>query len=137
MANTEKNTPAVDETTVVDETPAVDEAELEAAREEARRNAVKFFEIEFKKPIKYNNKEYAKLSFDFDKLTGLDGLAIEEELQMMNKAVIVPALSGEYLIRMAARACTERIGADIFNVMPLRDFNRIRSAARSFLILSE
>ena len=110
MANTEKNTPAVDETTVVDETPAVDEAELEAAREEARRNAVKFFEIEFKKPIKYNNKEYAKLSFDFDKLTGLDGLAIEEELQMMNKAVIVPALSGEYLIRMAARACTERIG---------------------------
>jgi len=137
MENTEKNTPAIDETTVVDETPAVDEAELEAARNEARRNAVKFFEIEFKKPIKYNNKEYTKLSFDFEKLTGWDGLAIEEELQMMNKAVIVPAFSGEYLVRMAARACTERIGADIFNVMPLKDYNRIRSAARSFLILSE
>ena len=128
MENIEKNAP---------ETPAVDEKELEAARQEARKNNVAQFEIEFKKPVKYNNKEYAKLSFDFDKLTGLDGLAIEEELQMMNKAVIVPALSGDYLVRMAARACTERIGADIFNYMSLKDYNRIRSAARSFLILSE
>ena len=125
MTNTEKNTPAVDET------------ELEAAHEEARKSDVALFEIEFKKPVKYNGKEYSKLSFDFEKLTGRDGLAIEEELQMMNKAVIVPALSGEYLVRMAARACTERIGADIFNYMSLKDYNRIRSAARSFLILSE
>ena len=128
MENIEKNAP---------ETPAVDEKELEAARQEARKNNVAQFEIEFKKPVKYNNKEYTKLSFDFDKLTGLDGLAIEEELQMLNKAVIVPALSGDYLVRMAARACTERIGADIFNYMSLKDYNRIRSAARSFLILSE
>lgn len=125
MANTEKNTTAVDET------------ELEAAREEARKNDVALFEIEFKKPVKYNGKEYSKLSFDFEKLTGRDGLAIEEELQMMNKTVIVPAFSGEYLVRMAARACTEKIGADIFDYMPIKDYNRIRSAARSFLILSE
>ena len=125
MANTEKNTTAVDET------------ELEAAREEARKNDVALFEIEFKKPVKYNGKEYSKLSFDFEKLTGRDGLAIEEELQMMNKAVIVPALSGEYLVRMAAKACTEKVGADIFDYMPIKDYNRIRSAARSFLILSE
>ncbi len=117
--------------------PAVDENELEAAREEARKNSVSFYEITFKEPLKYNSKEYSKLSFDFGKLKGGDGLAIEEELQMMNKAVIVPALSGEYLIRMAAKACTETIGADIFNVMSLKDYNRIRSAARSFLILSE
>lgn len=125
MENTEKNTTAVDEN------------ELEAAREEARKSDVALFEIEFKKPVTYNGKEYSKLAFDFDKLTGLDGLAIEEELQMMNKAVIVPALSGEYLVRMAARACTERIGADIFNYMSLKDYNRIRSAARSFLLQSE
>ena len=125
MANTEKNTTAVDET------------ELEAAREEARKSNVALFEIEFKNPVKYNGKEYSKLSFDFEKLTGRDGLAIEEELQMMNKAVIVPALSGEYLVRMAAKACTENVGADIFDYMPIKDYNRIRSAARSFLILSE
>ena len=125
MTNTEKNTPAVDET------------ELEAAHEEARKSDVALFEIEFKKPVKYNGKEYSKLSFDFEKLTGRDGLAIEEELLMMNKTVIVPAFSGEYLVRMAARACTEKVGADIFDYMSLKDYNRIRSAARSFLILSE
>ncbi len=125
MATNEKNTTAVDET------------ELEVAREEARKSDVALFEIEFKKPVKYNGKEYSKLSFDFEKLTGRDGLAIEEELQMMNKTVIVPAFSGEYLVRMAARACTEKIGADIFDYMPIKDYNRIRSAARSFLILSE
>ena len=125
MANNEKNATAVDET------------ELEAAREEARKSNVALFEIEFKKPVKYDGKEYSKLSFDFEKLTGRDGLAIEEELQMMNKAVIVPALSGEYLVRMAAKACTEKVGADIFDYMPIKDYNRIRSAARSFLILSE
>ncbi len=125
MANTEKNTTAVDEN------------ELESAREEARKRNVTLFEIEFKNPVKYDGKEYSKLSFDFEKLTGRDGLAIEEELQMMNKAVIVPALSGEYLVRMAARACTEKVGADIFDYMPIKDYNRIRSAARSFLLLSE
>lgn len=125
MENKEKNTTAVDET------------ELEAAREEAREATTNLFEIEFKKPVIYNGKEYSKLSFDFEKLTGMDGLAIEEELQMMNKAVIVPVMSGEYLIRMAARACTERIGSDIFNSMPFREFNRIRAAARSFLLRSE
>ena len=125
MANTEKNTTAVDET------------ELEAAREEARKSNVALFEIEFKKPVKYDGKEYSKLSFDFEKLTGRDGLAIEEELLTMNKAVIVPSLSGEYLVRMAAKACTEKVGADIFDYMPIKDYNRIRSAARSFLILSE
>ncbi len=129
MENTEKNTAV--------ENVAVDEKELETAREEARKNDSSLFEIEFKKPVRYNDKEYTKLAFDFDKLTGMDGLAIEEELQMLNKAVIVPALSGEYLIRMAARACTERVGADIFNYMSLKDYNRVRSAARSFLLLSE
>lgn len=125
MANNEKNTTAVDEN------------ELETALEEARKSNVTLFEIQFKKPVTYNGKEYSELSFDFEKLTGRDGLAIEEELQMMNRAVIVPALSGEYLVRMAARACTEKIGADIFDYMPIKDYNRIRSAARSFLILSE
>ena len=130
MENTEKNV-------TTPETPAVDENEFNAARAEAQKKDVSRLTIKFKKPVKYNNKEYEELSFDFDKLTGMDGLAIEEELQMLNKAVIVPALSGEYLIRMAARACTEKIGADIFNYMSLKDYNRIRSAARSFLLQSE
>lgn len=116
---------------------AVDEKELEAAREEAQKTDVAHLTVELKKPVTYNGKEYTELSFDFDALTGKDGLAIEDELNRLGKALIVPALSGEYLIRMAAKACTVKIGADIFDVLPLKDYNRIRSAARSFLLQSE
>ena len=66
-----------------------------------------------------------------------DGLAIENEMQQLGKAVIVPTFSGEYLIRMAAKACTIPIGADAFENMSLSDYNKIRSAARSFLLNSE
>ena len=116
---------------------AVDEKELEAAREEAQKTDVAHLTVELKKPVTYNGNEYTELSFDFDALTGKDGLAIEDELNRLGKALIVPALSGEYLIRMAAKACTVKIGADIFDVLPLKDYNRIRSAARTFLLQSE
>lgn len=93
--------------------------------------------LTFKTPVKYGDKEITTLTFDFNKLTGRDGLAIEEELGQLGKALIVPALSGEYLVRMAARACNEQIGCDFFDTVSLKDFNRVRSAARSFLLLSE
>lgn len=95
------------------------------------------FEIMLKKPVEYNGKTYDSLSFDFGKLTGEDGLNIENELQALGKFAMVPAFSGEYLIRMAAKACDEPIGADIFTKISLADYNRIRSAARSFLLKSE
>ena len=95
------------------------------------------FEIELKKEIEYDGKKYSRLSFDFGKLTGEDGLNIENELSALGKMAMVPAFSGEYLIRMAAKACDEPIGSDIFKIISLADFNRIRSAARSFLLKSE
>mgnify|MGYP000010656769 FL=1 len=65
----------------------------------------------------------------------------------MNKPVIVPTFSGQYLIRMAARACTttlttpdgksRRIGVDVIQALPIGDYNRIRSKARTFLLASE
>jgi hypothetical protein len=47
---------------------------------------------------------------------------------------VVAEMSGEYQIRLAARACKERLGVDAFTAMPLRDFRRIRNRARSFLL---
>lgn len=115
----------------------VDEKELEIAKQEAE-NSPDIFTIHFKKPVLYNNVEYSELSFDFNKLTGRAGLDIEQELQAIGRPAIVPAFSGEYLVRMAARACTTaNIGCDIFDNMKLSDYNKIRSAARSFLLMSE
>lgn len=125
------------ENIVNDEDEIVKEEEIEAAKEEAE-NTLSLFTIHFKKAITYNGKEYEELSFDFDTLTGADGLNIENELQSIGRPAVVPAFSGEYLIRMAAKACTtDKIGSDIFNIMRLSDYNKIRSAARSFLLRSE
>lgn len=114
----------------------VDERELKAATEEAS-GAGSRLTIKLQSPVTYNEKVYTELTFDFDRLTGLDGLAIEEEMNQLGKPLIVPTMSGEYLIRLAAKACTEKIGSDIFHQLSLKDFNRARSAARSFLLQSE
>lgn len=114
----------------------VDEKELVVAKEEALEAEFVYIH-KFKKPFEYEGKSYEELVFDWGNLTGRDGLAIEHELQQIGKPVIVPTFSGEYLIRMAARACEAPLGADAFEDMSLSDYNKIRSSARSFLLQSE
>lgn len=123
--NTEKKSPV-----------AIDPNEFAVAEKEAE-NSKDLFTQKFHKPITYNGITYDKLTFDFGKLTGEDGLAIEDELQAIGKVAIVPTISGQYLVRMAARACTDPVGADIFKQMSLSDYNMVRGAARSFLLRSE
>ena len=112
------------------------EDELEQAKAEAK-NAVSLYTMKFKKPFTYDSVEYDELQFDFDNLTGKDSLAIERELAMRGIQVAVPAFSGEYIVRIAARACTAPIAYDAFERMPLKDYHRIRSKVRNFLMASE
>ena len=93
----------------------------------------------FEKPIEYNGKTYEKLTFDFDSLTGGDSLDVESELMARNHPVLVRNIDSEYVIRMAAKACTERgadgkrvIGHDIFRNMTVKDYGRITNIARRF-----
>lgn len=88
----------------------------------------------FAKPWEYEGNKYEKITFDWGTLTGLDSMAIETEIQAMGKALITPEFSGEYLIRMAARCSAPRVGVDVITAMPIQDFNKIRSRARSFLL---
>jgi hypothetical protein len=115
---------------------AFDKDEFDAAKKEAAEaeNPQEFIH-KFASPISYNGKQFKQLQFKFGNLTGKDGLAIENEIQAMGKIVITPAFSVDYLVRMAARACTDKIGIDIFDTMSLFDFNKIRGAARSFLLM--
>ncbi|MGN0444248.1 MAG: hypothetical protein ACI4F5_06520 [Acutalibacteraceae bacterium] len=91
-------------------------------------------EITLKKPVEYNGETYKELSFDFDKLTGADAIAIEDELQALGKQALIPAYSSPYLIRMAVLACDKPIGDDFFNLVSISDFNIVKNAARSFLL---
>jgi len=114
----------------------IDEEEFAVAEKEAAESEFVYIH-KFRKPFEYQGKTYNELTFDWDKLTGKDGLAIENEMQAIGKVVIVPQFSGEYLIRFAAKACAESIGSDAFEYMKIADYNKIRSAARSFLLKSE
>lgn len=116
----------------------VDEEELNAAKEEAKKDNPGAFTYAMKKPLNYNGKEYKELTFDFSILTGKDSLDVENELMAQGKgAVVVAALNTEYIIRIAARACMEPIGSDAFLTMSLFDFNKIKDKTRNFLLRSE
>jgi len=115
---------------------SVAESEAEKAKAGATDNDSTYTHI-FRVPFDYMGNTYDELRFGWNALLGRDGLAIEAELQALGTPAIVPAFSGAYLIRMAARACTEKIGSDAFELMQLSDYNKIRSAARSFLLASE
>jgi hypothetical protein len=129
------------------ENSAVDEEELKAAEDQAAEDLLNYgdtYTHTLAKPFEYDGATFNELTFDWGKLTGRDSLAIEHEIEAMGKALIAPEFSGDYLIRMAARACTATVelpggkktplSSDAFQHLPLRDWNRIRRAARSFLL---
>lgn len=91
--------------------------------------------IFLRKPVKYAGNEYTELSFDFDKLTGQDSLNIEGELASLGKSSMPSAINSEYLIRIAAKACTSNVGSDIFtSYMSLLDHMEVTKMARNFLL---
>lgn len=109
---------------------------IKEVKKEEELNGV--FTYELKKPVIYNGENITELSFDFERLTGGDSLKIEDELQALGKTAVVPALNSEYLIRMAAMACTKKgIGADLFPILGIADFTKITSKAKNFLLKSE
>lgn len=133
---------------VTPDTRIVNETEFSAATQAAKKNGdATTYTHRLKKPFTYEGCTVEELTFDFAQLTGNDSLAIEDELQAMNKPVIVPTLSGQYLTRVAARACTtilhdpagkpRRISEDFLAALPIYEYNRIRAHTRSFLLASE
>lgn len=116
----------------------IDEKELDTAGQMADQNEnVYEYVHKFGKPFEYEGKTYESMHFNWGKLTGNDGLAIENEMTAMGSAVVIPSLSGEYLIRMASRASTEGIAVNVLTALPIREYNKIRSEARSFLLRTD
>jgi hypothetical protein len=116
----------------------VDPDEFAAAERDAEADGdTSAYTHKFRKPLIYNGNTYEELTFDWDTLTGKDSLSIEREMRDSGIPLVAAAFSGEYLIRMAARACTAKIGADAFRNMSMPDFTKIQGRARSFLLKSE
>lgn len=105
---------------------------LNAASANAEEQPSTLYNHVLAKPIEYDGKIYTELSFDFDKLTGKDSLDVERELQAIGRPVVVRSLSGDYLVRMSARACTAKVGHDIFEMMSVKDYAKITNASKRF-----
>ena len=88
----------------------------------------------FKAPVEINGQKQKALTFYFEKLTGEDVEAIEEELQDQNKYVLTPEVSSAFQTMLAARAAG--VGADEIRRLPLGEYMKIKTQARSFLIES-
>lgn len=97
----------------------------------------------FAKPFQWEGKNYEKLTFRWDTLTGSDHLEIEFELLKQGKTLVVPEFTGEYLCGMAVRACEEwrelapPSRKSAMKKLPLKDFSAICKEARHFLMTSE
>ena len=86
----------------------------------------------FKKPYEFDGKKFEALNFYFDRLTGHDMLKVEQEMQDNSEFAVASEISKSFQCRIAARAAN--VGSDVIFAMPLRDFNKITNAARSFLL---
>ena len=86
----------------------------------------------FKKPFEYEGKKYETLNFYFERLTGRDMIAIENEMQASNEFALDPLLSRNFQSKMASRA--GGVGSDALEAMPFQEFAKITNAARNFLM---
>lgn len=115
------------------ENAAVEEAAKMLNKDAEKTDGI--FHIELKTPLKYNGKEYDKLTFEFAKLTGRDSVNIEEELTAKGQNVFMTEIaSAVYLMTMAARACVEKIPYNGLLDLDIVDFNRIKNKSRLFLL---
>lgn len=105
---------------------------LENGDKEIKENEM-IYTHRFSQPFEYDEKTLEEVTFNWGKMTGADGLAIENELTALGKFVVSPAYSVDYLVRLAAKASEPKIGVDAFSKMPLKEFTAIRTKAKNFL----
>lgn len=98
---------------------------------------IAIFKLVLPEPFTYEDKTISELNFNFGKLTGKDSLAIEDEIKSQGGYLVIPSLDGNFLIKMSARACQEKVSTDFLLALPLNAYNAIRRAARTFLSTTE
>ena len=105
--------------------------EVRAAKEELAEDV---YVHEFREAFEWEGKVYAKLTFDFGKLTGDDILAVEDELSRTRHVAVVPQLDMEFKRRIAVRAVDAPLGEDAFRAMKAKDFLVIMGRVQGFFI---
>lgn len=108
-------------------TGVVDMSDKKAEKEQESPN----YTHTFKKPVTILGRQYKTMTFYFDKLTGEDIEAVEQEMQNMGKYALSPEISSIFQSMLAARAA--RVGSDEIRRLPVADYMKIKNKARDFL----
>lgn len=140
MADNKKKDPLTEEVESTEDNAKAAEAIEELAK---LRGDVNSFTFQFKEPFTFEGRTFETLIFDWSRLTGADSLAIENVIVRRGKTLVAPAYTGDYLVGMAVRACTERdaggnrvVTEQTLRALPLGAFRKICNAARDFLLVS-
>lgn len=86
----------------------------------------------FKEPFEYEDKTYKELVFEFDKLKGKDIISIQNEILSTGGTTTAPELDTTFQAKFAAKAAG--IGSDVIENLPAKDFMRVTSRTRNFLL---
>jgi len=108
-------------------TGVVDMSDKKAEKEKKNPN----YTHTFKTPVTILGQQYKTMTFYFDKLTGEDIEAVEQEMQDMGKYALSPEISSIFQSMLAARAA--RVGSDEIRRLPVADYMKIKNKARDFL----
>ncbi|MDO4301784.1 MAG: phage tail assembly protein [Clostridia bacterium] len=86
----------------------------------------------FKEPFEYAGKEYKELVFEFGNLKGKDMIAVNNEILATGGAITIAEYDVVIQCKLAARAA--KVGSDVIENLPIKDFNKITQAMRNFLL---
>lgn len=88
--------------------------------------------VEFKKPFVFEGETYTELNLEgLEELTGADLAKIDRAVRKKNADDLVPEMSLDYALALAARATGLPI--EFFKALPLKDCRNVRNKVRSFL----
>jgi len=122
------------EDSVVDETSVENVEEPQEPKNEPLNSNPGLYVHTFRKPFKHEGKTFKTMNFYFEDLTGKDMINIENEMSANGAYALAPEISRIFQCLMASKA--GKIGDDVLQELPFKDFNKITNAARDFLIES-
>lgn len=88
--------------------------------------------ISFRKPFKFEEKEYTDLQLDLDSLSGKDVIEAETEARSMGVRAIMLESSKVYQAILAAKAAGVTI--DLIQALPAKEFSSVTGEVQSFLL---
>lgn len=93
--------------------------------------------IKFKKPYKFEGKEYTELDLTaLEDLTAQDMIDVERKLNRSSAGInVMPEVTDEYALEMAARAA--KLPIEFFYQLPQRESIRVKNRYMAFLFGSE